>query len=435
MSKSIIPKSLFSRSKELLTTAARVGQKEIAYRFRNSALKDSKIGKQIEQAELIVETLSRLKGAAMKTGQFLSLDATELLPPEISEVFSKLQNKSPHFLEENEIHEILKQQLGDEKFAELESLSSQPIAAASIGQVHLAKWKNESLAIKVQYPGVAESIETDLSLLKSLLSGYLKLSGRRMELDSLFKELENVFKGEVDYNQELKNILEFSDGIKDLKEYKVPRVFPELSGAKVLSMSFEGGVPLKDWIAQKPKNEERQIVGPRLLELYFREFYEWGLVQTDPNLGNFLIDPSTLQLTLLDFGALKRYPKEFRRVYAEFLRLTMNNDNEKALEVAFTTELISPKETKECQQALLNMILASLESVNPLNQPFRFADKDYFEDSKRTSLEFTRLIKHTAPPHQIIFLHRKLAGVYNILRKLEVQMDLSVYWKKWVLES
>ncbi|NCN26747.1 AarF/ABC1/UbiB kinase family protein [bacterium] len=430
MSKDSIPKSIFARSSKLLGTAARIGKKEILHRFSG---KDSQLSKQVEQAELLVETLSRLKGAAMKTGQMLSLDIANLLPEEVVKVFSKLQKDSQHFMAQDEVIDILKKDLG-ENFSRLSNISPNPIAAASIGQVHLAQFENQSLAIKIQYPGVAESVDSDINTLKGVVKSLLRLSGRKISIEALFKELSSVLKMEVDYEREALMLQKVHTLCEDISYYCVPKVFPEISTSKVLSMSFESGIPLRDWIDREQDQEKKDLVGSRLLELYCREFFEWGMVQTDPNHANFLIKPESLSLVLLDFGALKIYDQGFITTYRNFIKDVYNNNIQNALETAYEIDFIQPSENQATKDAFIEMIKASLESLDPKRQPFDFADQDYFKRARDTSLAFSKSVRFTAPPHRILFLHRKLAGVYGTLKRLGVKKDVSEFWKRWILD-
>ena len=254
--------STFSRSVELAKLAARVGVKEL----RSGNLKS-----RLEQAVLIANSLSRLKGAAMKAGQLLSLDLSDYFPPEAIEVLSQLQNAATAqpFAQ---IEAILNHELGTAKLSKIERLSANPIGIASIGQVHRAHYQGREIVLKVQYPGVSDSIDSDLKILKTIASTYCQMTGRQMKLESLFQEFQTILHQEVDYLCEANFQKEYASLIKKIDsqsgfKYHVPEVFDEISTAHVLAMNYESGLTLKSWIATKPEIANREALAHSVLEI------------------------------------------------------------------------------------------------------------------------------------------------------------------------
>lgn len=437
-----------SRSFKLLKLAAKVGTSEVA-RSINQSIK-SRLGAsgntaeaaaleaRVDQAKYIAENLAQLKGAAMKVGQMLSIDSADYFPPEAMAVLSKLQ-ASAEPVAFDVIRGVLEQDLDAKALGELDDLKTEADAAASIGQVHRAKLGDREVAVKVQYPGVAESIDSDLKILRGLASTIAGATGRDIDLSQLFQELARVLKQEADYKTELTLMQEYRERIKTLPDaslYRVPEPIPSHSGRRVLTMTWETGSNLETWLKSRPSLERRERLGHAILQLFCREFFEWGLVQTDPNFANFLIgrDPASGKdtLVLLDFGATVRYEDDFRLSYRNFLAAVGSLKSETIIKEGLAFGLISEKESDEAKQLFAELMKLSIEPFFAELQPFRFEDADYARRSREAGTKFGRALKHSPPPERILFLQRKLGGLFNFVRKLDVELDLSPYWQQMV---
>lgn len=428
------PASLFSRSKELVGLLAKLGQKELSGRVsallsENASLK--KLGSQVDQAQALVEALKHLRGAAMKAGQMLSIEARDFLPPEVIEILNQLQDQSES-MRSSVVAQILLKELGPELLGEIRDLSENPIASASIGQVHRAKFRGQDVAIKVQFPGVAESIGSDLFLLKKVSEAFIKVSGKEIRLEGLFEELGDILRQEVDYVSEATHMEEYATMFAGRPGYVVPKPLCELVNGRVLGMTYESGLKPDEWLSRNPSDEEKTKLARKILDLYVIEFFENGFVQTDPNFGNFFIRPETGDLVILDFGAMKRYPPAFVQQYKQLLRLIRNGTPEQIIEHTRSMRLLDPRESPECMQAFVSMLRMSLEPFEPQHQPFDFASNAYSSDMRKSSLHFTKLIRYSAPPHQILFLHRKLSGIFRLLQAMRVKIPLQDYWENFV---
>lgn len=387
----------------------------------------------VQQAKILAESLSQLKGAAMKVGQLMSLDSSDILPKEVTDVLSQLQSTAEP-TPFSSVEGVLEQQWSAAQRKSVQ-IDEKAHSAASIGQVHVAYRNGEKLAIKVQYPGVRDSIHSDLAILRRVAGAFLSVSGKKMDLQPLFAEFETVLVQETDYERELSLMTDYRERIAaaDLTNYyKVPQAIPELSTSSVLTMSFEEGVSLREWIESKPSLSQREYIAHLILDLYCREFFEWGLVQTDPNYGNFLVR-NNCELVLLDFGAARHYDKTFVREYCEILMALNTGDDKQILAKSFSFGLIDPREDEETQQKYLQFMKNSLEPFSEGLQPFHFANKDYAKRSITIGRSFTNSLKYSSPPKHIILLHRKLGGIFNILRRMEVAIDLTPYWKKMLV--
>lgn len=429
--------SITGRSMKLLGLAAKVGRTELAQNLKEKLgngvdeITSGRLKTRIEQARLITEHLSQLKGAAMKAGQLLSLDASEYFPPEAVEILSQLQGSATP-VDWSTLRDVIVSDLGEEKLAKFAALDTAPAASASIGQVHRGKVEGKDVAVKIQYPGVADSIDSDLSILKTLAQSLLAVTGRRVELDELFEELKGVLHQEADYEVERKHMEEYRALLSSDSRFVVPEPIDAYSSKRVLTMTWQSGLTLADWLKTSPPSNEREEIARRLLDLYCKEFFEWGFVQTDPNYGNFLIQPNPLKLVVLDFGATLRYDEEFRSSYRRLLKTMSSLDRNKIVEAFIEFGLISERESDDAKSKLADMILLSLEPFHPEKQPFRFKDDDYARRSREAQRAFTQSLKYSPPPKKILFLHRKLGGVFLFLKRLDVQIDVTPYWKQMI---
>jgi len=436
-----LPTSKLRRSFQLLSMASAVASKELAQTMKDKLTQSfeskaeqlnlGRLQSRIEQAKLIAENLSRMKGAAMKAGQLLSLDAADYFPPEALEILSKLQAQAEAVPFEV-ITQVIREELGEEKLARLSDIEPVALAAASIGQVHRAQLGSDAVALKVQYPGVRESIDADLKILKQLAETVVRVSGRQIDLSDVFEELRTVLKAEADYLSELKHLDQFRTNLAGQEDYVVPRSFAEFTSTRVLTMTWEPGLSVLDWIKTGPSQQERNRLGELILNLYCQEFFEWGLVQTDPNYANFKIQPRPLRLVVLDFGATLSYSADFRKRYMALLQ-AIGSDRREQIEAALAEMyILDPRESAETRELFFQLLINSAEPFHPQRQPFEFSDRDYARQSRELGQRFTASLKYSPPPRDILFLHRKLGGIFTLLKRLEAKIDLMPYWDRMV---
>lgn len=432
-------KSTFSRTTQLLGMASKIAQHEVTQRIKNSlatqieAKAPAMLKTRIAQAKVLTENLSQLKGAAMKAGQLLSLDSSDLLPPEALEVLSQLQNMADP-LKFEDVQPVVQSELGQKKFEDLK-INPQPFAAASLGQVHKGNLNGAPVAIKIQYPGVRESIDADLKILKKMVSMFLTVSNKKIPLDSLFEEFKRLLKQEADYVQERDFLNRYRKlvGKSSLKDHLVvPRTYDDYCSPRVLTMSLEDGLSLNQWLQTQPSLNDRENVGRWILDLYCHEFYQWGMVQTDPNYGNFLIQQNPLKIVLLDFGSTQIFEKKFVEDYKKVLLAFYSLDAKAMIEASENFNLLDPRESESVKQNYADFMRLSIQPFMAEMQPFDFANADYGKALQDAGKKFTLSLKYSPPPHHIIFLHRKLGGLFNLLRKMEVKIDITPYWQKLI---
>ncbi len=426
-----IPTTILGRTASLLGSASKIVGREIAATI-SETFKDrpefKKAQTRVKQAQDLVESLSHLKGAAMKVGQLLSLEMSDLLPPDVVEVLRTLHDNAT-FLPAPEVVKILRRELGPEKLKHIKNLSPEPIAAASIGQVHRAQIHGQEVVLKVQYPGVAESIDTDIAMLKKLINSILTLRGRKISFDSVFAELAEGLKIETDYGQEADAIGKYASVFADYPQYIIPKTVPDFCTKKVLTLSYEEGDKLNLWIKRPWGDAVKDRFAGRVLDLLLHEFFTFGLVQTDPNYGNFLVRDDGDKLVLLDFGAVREYPQKFRTDLYSLLACAITCDRDKISARAIELGFLDPREsvaTKDLFFTLMELIASMFKDEN---QPFSFASEVYLKNIRETSMEFANQVQFTSPAHQIIFLNRKLGGMYHLLKDANCKVDLSRYWK------
>ncbi len=432
------PRSVWSRSGRLVRLVAGMAGRELAGRAgqafeRGEALarRAKEVARQVEQARAVVDSLGQLKGAAMKAGQLLSMELRDVLPPEVVEVLGRLQ-ASGAMVEYPAIRAILEEELGPERLAQLEVVA-RPVASASIGQVHRATWRGphggpaQDLVLKVQFKGIADTIDSDLKLLRRVAGLLLGVQGKALDLEAVFEELEQVLRQETDYLHEAAALERYRALAHRVPGLRVPSVHHPLCTRRVLALSYEPGLTLDAWLATGPRQAERDRAAAQVLDLYFREFFDWGLVQTDANFANFLFRPREQELVLLDFGATREYPLEFRERYRTLLRATLAHDRPAALAAAQALGLVDPREPAECVQALHHLLETVLRVFTPEAQPLDFKDPRLVEESSLALRAFYRALTCSPPPAQLLFLHRKLGGVYSLGKALGARLDLTPF--------
>ena len=427
MSDSSPPRSAFKRSTQILKMVGSIASKEISRKINSSLGGEDNPLVRLKQAQTLVKELGHLKGAAMKLGQMLALEARDYLPDEVCQVLEQLQSEAS-FMDFKAIDDILSQELGERK-KDFSLISQTPLAAASIGQVHRARLKDLDVVLKVQYPGIQESIHSDVKVLGHVLKALAGVMRKQVELDGIINEFADIFSQETDYQQEATYLKLYREKAIDLPSVIIPEVYLDYSTSRVLCMSFESGVTLPNWMRTGPPLEKRKIYGHMILDIYTREFCDWGLVQTDPNLGNFLIRDESDQLVLLDFGATKLYDLKFRIQYSKLIVAVLNRSETDVLRIAEDMQMLDPRESPQAKKVFCALMF---ESIHPITlSEYDFSDDSYVKNMQRLSKELVGVLKFSPPPKNLIFLHRKLGGIFHMLRILKVSMDLRRYTERF----
>lgn len=369
----------------------------------------------------VSDKLAQLRGAAMKVGQLLSMDAGDLLPAELAEILARLRSNANPMLPK-ELALVLRTELGEQWQQHFSQFTFSPMAAASIGQVHLAHHDNgQKLAVKVQYPGVRQSIDSDVDNVALLL----KISGLvpdGVDYRSLLEEAKLQLHQEADYVQEAAYLQRYRALLAGDDQFVLPVLYPELCTSQLMTMSFVDALPIES--LEKYPQAVRDQAMTQLFALLFREIFEFKLVQTDPNFANYLYQPESAKLVLLDFGACRDYPEQISQGYRLLLSAAVQNDRvgmELAMrQIGFFSQDILPGQ----KQAILALVQLISEPVQQ-NRAYAFGQTDLAQRVRKagTALSMQQNYWHT-PPVAAIFLHRKMAGFYLLAARLNARVNV-----------
>ncbi|WP_409280642.1 ABC1 kinase family protein [Pseudomonas defluvii] len=378
----------------------------------------------------VAEQLSQLRGAAMKVGQLLSMDAGDLLPRELSDILSRLRSDA-HPMPMSQLVAVLNESWGKGWEGRFERFSFTPLAAASIGQVHAAQGKDgQRLAIKVQYPGVRESISSDVDNVATLLS----ISGllpKGMDVAPLLEEAKRQLQDEADYLKEAEHLRYFHQLLADSPDFLVPRAYTEYSSPTILVMSFVDGVAVES-LEHAPQAERDRIIA-LLFGLLMREVFEFQCVQTDPNFANYRYQRDTGRMVLLDFGATRRYARNSTEAFRRLLIAGLREDRAAIAEAALDVGYFQP-ETLPRHRALLTDLIA--QACEPLRHQgaYDFAASDLAVRLRDAGWQLGADRDFWgAPPVDVLFLHRKVGGLYLLAAKMKARVDVRSLFEPYLI--
>jgi predicted unusual protein kinase regulating ubiquinone biosynthesis (AarF/ABC1/UbiB family) len=371
----------------------------------------------------LAEHLANLRGAAMKLGQLLSLEGEELLPPEFAEAMANLRADGDAMPEE-QLLRVLQAEWGRDWRARVASFDLEPVAAASIGQVHRAvALDGLPLAVKLQFPGVAESIDSDVDSLVTALR-WSQLLPRDVALDALATEAKRQLKREADYRLEAKHLARYRALLADEPGLAVPRPFPELTTRRVLAMEYLAGAPLEDVCGPEHPQSTRDAVGSALYRLLLREVFSLRFVQSDPNFANYLWLPETQRVGLIDLGAAHPVTKRLAGGYALLLRSAMEGDRGGLRRFAIELGFVLPSDGERRLEGVVELLEASCE---PFATPgvYDFGRSDLAERLRDAVLALAFGAGHRRPPPpETLFLQRKFAGTFLLCARLRARVPL-----------
>jgi predicted unusual protein kinase regulating ubiquinone biosynthesis (AarF/ABC1/UbiB family) len=369
----------------------------------------------------LADRLSHLRGAAMKLGQMISLDAGDLLPGELTSILAGLRDRANH-MPPAQLERVLVREWGKDWRLRLSRFDPTPIAAASIGQVHRATGKDgRTLAIKIQYPGVRESIDADVDNVSTLLrmSGLLP---KGLDLGPLLAEAKRQLRDEADYLREAEQMQLFGRLLAGASDLVVPDYVPELSTGRILSMTFLEGRPIEELSGAAQVTRDKAMA--TLFTLVLRELFEFGIMQTDPNFANYRYQPETGRLVLLDFGATRPVAEATAAAYRAMLRAGLDGDRKAARQAALEAGIISSTAVAlhgASIDEMIDVVVAEMVRTGP----FDFGDRSFVAAlrDKGLSVASDQRTWHV-PPTDILFTQRKISGTALLAARLGARVDV-----------
>jgi predicted unusual protein kinase regulating ubiquinone biosynthesis (AarF/ABC1/UbiB family) len=357
-------------------------------------------------AARLAERLSEMRGAAMKVGQLLSMDSGEVLPSQLSSVLQRLREDA-HSMPLGQVASVLRQSLGEDWQRHFSRFTFDPIAAASIGQVHRARLADgREVAVKIQYPG-----------------RLVRVLPAHFDLDTLFGEAKAQLHVEADYRCEAAAIGRFSALLGNDDRFVLPSVVAELSGADVITMDFLDGEPIES--ACGYSRDERLRIAMHMTELSLVEVFDWGYVQTDPNFANYLVSPDRRTLQLLDFGATRAYGPVRTAALRDMLAACIDGGDDDIAAAAHGVGYLGDDDPKGYREAIVALLRLATSPAR-VSGDYTFGSDDLARRMGEAVVEmrlkqgYSRL-----PPTEILFLHRKLGGLYLLLARLRARLPVA----------
>ena len=394
------------------------------------------------QANYVAEELGKLKGSVVKIGQMLAMYGEHVLPPEITRALQTL-NDNTATLAWPKIEQTLRYTLGD-KLNELD-VDTVPIGTASLAQVHRATViaTGEEVVLKIQYPGVADAIDSDLALFKRLLKVSNAVPQTR-ELDAWFEEIRDLLHHEVDYNVEAATTERFYGRLQDDPRYAVPKINRDYSSMRLLCMSYEPGVSITSDSLKSLPHERRNAIGQSAIEIMMQEIFVWGEMQTDPNFGNYLIRISDNEayengkidkLVLLDFGAIRQFDHNLLTIAHGLLRAGYHHSHSAMVTAMVGYDFFDTMSEKVKSNVASLFLLATEPFSNPETNPdipanclddkqrYIWANSKLHSRISAAAKRAMQSFEFNLPPKEFMFISRKFIGAYTFLTVIDAHTD------------
>lgn len=420
-----IPTSKIERATKLFQTGAKVGINYVKYYGEKIISTEEKAQENLNEAnaEDIYNGLKTMKGSALKVAQMLSMEKS-ILPRAYVEKFSLSQFSVPP-LSAPLVVKSFKKYFGKHPSEIFDSFNLTSVNAASIGQVHQAEKNGEKLAVKIQYPGIAKSISSDLALVKPIAMKMFNIKGKNS--DRYFKEVEEKLTEETNYILEFKQSEEIAEACKHIPNLKFPTYYKELSSDRILTMSWMEGIHLSEFTANKINQEISNKLGQALWDFYMYQMHHLKKVHADPHPGNFLVN-SNGQLIVIDFGCMKSIPDDFYIPYFELAKKE-HIDNP----IYFEQKLYELEILREDDSAQEIVFFKNLfhEMLSLFTQPFHqdefdFSDPEFFEKiaslgSKYAKSSELKEMNGNRGSKHFIYINRTFFGLYNLMFDLKAK--------------
>jgi predicted unusual protein kinase regulating ubiquinone biosynthesis (AarF/ABC1/UbiB family) len=425
-----IPTSKIRRAANFALAGAKVGGNYIKYYTKkafDSETSRDELNK--SNAEDIYESLSKLKGSALKVAQMLSMDKN-LLPQAYQNKFQMAQYSAPP-LSYPLVLKTFSQQFGKSPLDMFDTFGKNALHAASIGQVHKATLKGKTLAVKIQYPGIAESVHSDLKIVKPIATRILNLKGKN--IDKYFKEVESKLMEETDYKLELKNSTLISKACSHIPGVIFPGYYKNLSSDRILTMDWIQGMALMEFARQGHSQEIRNKIGQAIWDFYTYQIFTLKTVHADPHPGNFIITPD-FQLGVIDFGCVKQIDEVFHKDYFSLLNSDAITDDAELTRILYKLQYLlhedPPKIVPILKQAFKDMLLLLGKPFN--SATFDFGDEVYFKSIYELGEKFSKMIEireanGARGPQDAIYINRTCFGLYSVLNIIGANVVTSTH--------
>ncbi|MDJ0879863.1 MAG: AarF/ABC1/UbiB kinase family protein [Halieaceae bacterium] len=380
-------------------------------------------------AQRVADELARMRGAAMKLGQMLSMDGGEFLPRQLADILARLRDEADYMPFE-QLDRTMTAAFGEDWEEQFYGFDYQPIAAASIGQVHRTHAPDgRDIVLKVQYPGVAKSIDSDIDNIAALL----KLSGLvpdQIDMKPLLKDAKAQLRDEANYLLEAEHLAEFGALLADDERFVVPELLPELTTEHVLAMTYIDSEPVD--VISELGQQQRDALVTAMMDLMLMEFFHLRMVQTDPNFANYRYQSSTERMVLLDFGATRRFKAKFVNEYRRMIKAAQKGDEDRLLNAAEKLGYVVEDGSDAYRQFVLDIFAIALEPLTT-DGPYDFGSSDISSRLSEigASAQDFREFWH-APPSDAVFFHRKVGGMFLLAQRMGARVDLKSLAARWV---
>jgi len=381
-----------------------------------------------DNATDVYNALSELKGSALKVAQMLSMEKN-ILPRQYTNKFQMAQYSAPPLSGPLIVQTFIKS-FGKTPQQIFDTFEMKAQNAASIGQVHCATLENKKLAVKIQYPGVAESIKSDLKIVKPIAFRLLNMN--EMELDKYIKEVESKLLEETDYELELERSLKISASCNHIPNLKFTNYYPQYSSKKVLTMDWLEGLHMDDFLKTNPTAEVRNNIGQALWDFYDKQVHELKAVHADPHPGNFLFRANGT-LGVIDFGCVKEIPQDFYLNYFALLVPELLQDKKVIKKIMLQQEILNHKDSEATQVKITDAFvrMTSLLSTPFKEASFDFGNNEYINKIYELGEEVSKMdelknSKEGRGSQHALYINRTYFGLYSILNVLGAKVNTGI---------
>ena len=429
MEQNSIPATKVERAMRFVKTGAQIGGNYIKHYSKKMV--DPSLSKDElheDNATDVYSALSELKGSALKVAQMLSMEKN-ILPRQYTNKFQMAQYSAPPLSGPLIVQTFIKS-FGKAPLEIFTTFEMKASNAASIGQVHKATLNDKTLAIKIQYPGVGDSIKSDLKMVKPIAFRLLDMNEK--ELEKYIKEVESKLLEETDYTLELKRSLEISEQCKHIPNLLFTKYYPEYSSKKVLTMDWLSGLHLDDFLRTNPSQEVRNKIGQAMWDFYDLQVHGLKAVHADPHPGNFILQADGT-LGVIDFGCVKEIPEDFYLNYFALLMPELMQDQTIIKRIMLQQEIINKSDSEATQAKITD---AFVRMTGLLSTPFKeasfdfgnnaYIDEIYALGEEVSKMDEIKKSKEGRGSQHALYINRTYFGLYSILNVLGAKVNTGI---------